>query len=133
VKLNDHPVVLFDGYCRFCHATVRFLNRHDRKRQFRFATLDSKFATNLAATFEQQFPDTVILYYQNKLYFRSNAVLKILEILGGRWQWTCIAYLFPLFLRDAVYKLVAAVRYRLWGKYKTCPLPPQHLSALFLD
>lgn len=133
MKHNDHPVVLFDGYCRFCHATVRFLNRQDRKRQFRFATLDSQFARQLSRNFNQQFPDTVILYYKNKLYFRSNAVLKLLELLGGRWYWTRIGYLFPLFFRDAIYKFIAAIRYRVWGKYKNCPLPAPHLAELFLD
>ena len=46
---RDHPVVLFDGVCNLCQASVRFILAHDRDAVFRFAALDSDIGRNLAA------------------------------------------------------------------------------------
>jgi len=39
----------------------------------------------------------------------------------------------PKPLRDSVYSLIARNRYRIFGKYDTCPLPTPEQSAKFLD
>lgn len=128
---NGHPVVLFDGYCRLCHASVRFLRRYDQKRLFRFATLDSSFAQKLELHGVDG--NSVLLYHQDKLYKRSDAVLHMLRLLGGAWR---VFYLFrfiPLFVRDGAYNFIAGIRYRLFGKYENCPLPDAAHADLFLD
>ncbi len=38
------PVLLFDGVCHLCHATVRWVAAHDRHASFRFASLESASA-----------------------------------------------------------------------------------------
>ncbi|PKN39805.1 MAG: hypothetical protein CVU63_14125, partial [Deltaproteobacteria bacterium HGW-Deltaproteobacteria-20] len=35
------PIVLFDGECGLCHASVRFVVERDDRALFRFAPLDS--------------------------------------------------------------------------------------------
>lgn len=128
---NEHPVVLFDGYCRLCHASVRFLRRYDHKRLFRFATLESTFAKQL------QLPEvdgnSVLLYYHGKIYHRSTAVLEILKLLGGGWRFSYPLRYVPLFIRDGVYNLVAGLRYKIFGKYESCPIPNADEAELFLD
>lgn len=131
MKHNEHPVVLFDGYCRLCHASVRFLRRYDHKRLFRFATLNSKFARSL--DLPEVDGNSVLLFYQGKLQHRSTAVLDILRLLGGRWRILALFRFLPLFLRDGVYNMVARIRYRVFGKYENCPLPTPEEATLFLD
>lgn len=128
---NEHPIVLFDGYCRLCHASVRFLRRYDHKRLFRFATLDSNFAQSL--NLAEVDGNSVLLFYQGKLLHRSSAVLEMLHLLGGGWRLLALFRLLPLFMRDGVYKGIARIRYRVFGKYETCPLPTAEEAALFLD
>ncbi len=128
---SEHPVVLFDGYCRLCHTSVRFLRRHDHKRLFRFATLDSAFAKQL--DLPEIDGNSVLLWHQGKLFHRSSAVLEMLKLLGGGWKLFYGFRVIPRFLRDAVYNLVAAIRYRVFGKYDTCPVPTPEEAALFLD
>jgi len=40
-------IVLFDGVCNFCNASVSFIIRHDSERRFRFAALQSAAGATL--------------------------------------------------------------------------------------
>jgi len=64
------PVIFFDGVCNLCNASVQFIIRHDKKRIFRFASLQSAVGqyllkeNNLA---EKHF-DSFILYENQNIY-----------------------------------------------------------------
>jgi len=38
----------------------------------------------------------------------------------------------PASLRDVVYRLIARTRYRTFGRYEVCPLPPPGVRDRFL-
>ena len=42
-------IVLFDGVCNFCNATVNFVIEHDRAEYFKFAPLQSEIGEKLIA------------------------------------------------------------------------------------
>lgn len=65
-------------------------------------------------------------------YERMRAVRAELEVIG-RWKpltWTL--RMIPLPVTNAIYRLIAATRYRLWGRYDVCPLPPAEVRSRFL-
>lgn len=67
------------------------------------------------------------------LLARSDAILYMLMQLGGIWSLAGIGRVLPRGFRDAVYKVVARNRYRVFGKHESCMLPaPQHRKK-FLD
>jgi predicted DCC family thiol-disulfide oxidoreductase YuxK len=125
-----NPVILFDGHCRLCHWSVQFVLRHDHKRLFRFATLDSEFAVKLQVASKQ--PDSVLLWHKQQLYRESAALLQLLRYLGGFWMLSQVFWLVPAALRNAVYRLIAKNRYRLFGKFDSCPLPSADLAERYL-
>jgi len=51
--LNEikNPVVLFDGVCNLCSSSVQFIIKHDPKKQFRFASLQSEFGQKVLKHF----------------------------------------------------------------------------------
>ena len=53
----------------------------------------------------------------------SDAVLAIYSGLGWPWRAMALFRLIPRFVRDAVYRLVARHRYRLFGRRETCWMP----------
>lgn len=137
---SPHPIVLYDGVCGLCNRLVQFMLRHDRDELFRFASLQSPFVAEILLRHGIP-PDLdsvyVVLNYQEpgeQLLARSDAILFILKKL--RWHWAVLGTfgaLLPRAVRDAAYNVIARNRYRIWGKYETCPLPDPKQRHRFLD
>jgi predicted DCC family thiol-disulfide oxidoreductase YuxK len=60
-------------------------------------------------------------------------LLRVLHELGWPWRIAWVTWLMPAPLRDALYRIVARNRYRLFGKTETCLMPPDDFAARFLD
>ena len=62
----ENPVILFDGVCNLCERSVQLVIRNDRKRLFRFASLQSGYAQRLLGQHDYQLvhrdPPTNFLY-----------------------------------------------------------------------
>lgn len=123
-------VVLFDGDCAFCHATVRLAAHEDRAQRLRFAPLAGSTASRLlGATQLPHDGDSIVLIEAGgATQVKSRAVAGVLERLGGLWllpAWMLRAT--PRVVGDAGYDLVGRWRYRLAGRRDavgaTCPLP----------
>jgi predicted DCC family thiol-disulfide oxidoreductase YuxK len=63
---------------------------------------------------------------------RSDAVLALARYLGGAWRALTIFRLVPRPLRDLAYDVFARHRYRVFGRYSACPIPPPEVRARFL-
>src|SRR5687767_3811775 len=92
-------MVLFDGVCNFCDASVNFIIERDPKGYFKFAPLQSEVGSKLAAdhglasepadrrTKGDLIPiDSVILIEEGRAYTHSTAALRILRRIGGIWS-----------------------------------------------
>lgn len=135
------PVLFFDGECGLCNRSVRFLLRMDRNGRLSFAPLQSE----LAQAYLRQhglptadFDSMVLVPEWNRrdipeYALRTTAVAAALKCCGGfaKVLGTVLGWV-PASWRDAVYKLVARWRYRLWGKWQTCPLPKREWTRRFI-
>jgi predicted DCC family thiol-disulfide oxidoreductase YuxK len=136
-----NPILLYDGVCGLCNRLVQFVLRRDREAIFRFASLQSAFAARVLARHDASPGDLDTLYVvvnyeeaQETLLARSDALLYVLRRLGAVWRAAAIMFaVLPKFLRDAAYNSVARNRYRIFGRYETCPLPGRESAARFLD
>lgn len=127
-------IVFFDGVCSLCNATVDFLLRHDRDGRLRFASLQGETAARLLPTaVRRELRTLVLLTETGEQYIRSAAAVRILWRLGGGWRLAAAAlWLIPRPLRDLGYRLVAALRYRLFGRRETCRVPTEADAARLL-
>lgn len=136
-----NPIILYDGVCGLCNRLVQFLLKHDKRRELRFASLQSDFAEKVLGRhgFDPRDLDTVhvvVNYNQpgERVLQRSDAVLRAGRELGGFWGGSAsIARVVPRGLRDLIYRFVAINRYRVFGKYDTCMLPDPNQRSRFLD
>lgn len=114
-------IIFFDGYCVLCNGFVDWLLKQDKNKVLQFASLQGETAKRLLG------PDiqvkTIIYLRKQQQYEKSTAVLKVLSDLGGVWKGSAIFILIPTIIRDAIYDLVARVRYQIAGKRDSCRLP----------
>jgi predicted DCC family thiol-disulfide oxidoreductase YuxK len=131
----ERPLVLFDGVCNLCNASVDFILERDRKGTFRFAALQSEAGQRLLRGFELPTAEhrSLVLVEGDRVYLRSSAALRIARRLGGLWPALYLFIVVPPFLRDLAYDFVARNRYRWFGKRDTCRVPTPELADRFLS
>jgi len=128
-------IVLFDGVCNLCHASVQFLLDHDPKARFVFASLQSPVGQALCSHhgIDALALDSLVLIEFSTAYRYSTAALRIAQHLPFPWFLFTIFLLLPRFLRDPFYRWIARYRYRFFGKQETCRLPAPSLRSRFLS
>lgn len=129
-----HPVILFDGVCNLCSASVQFVIRHDPKHYFRFASLQGNFGQRILKEHDLplQGSDSFILLENGNLYTRATAALRVCRKLNGAWPFMYGFIIVPPFIRNTVYDFVAKRRYKWFGKKETCWVPTAELQELFI-
>lgn len=134
-------MLLYDGSCGLCARSVQFVLQHEgAPHSLRFATLQGPHGRRaLAAHPALAGVDSVVWVEPSgdgngRVLVRSDAVLAVLDYLGGRWRWLArIGRLVPRVSRDALYRVVAHNRHRLFGRDQSCLLPTPEQGRRFLD
>lgn len=131
---DQAPIILFDGHCNLCNASVQFVIRRDRRGLFKFAALQTEAGRRLVAESgggEIVF-DSVLLIERGNVYQRSGAALRIARRLDGLWPVLFVFILVPPPLRDLVYNWIARNRYRWFGRREACMIPEPGLNDRFI-
>jgi predicted DCC family thiol-disulfide oxidoreductase YuxK len=108
---------------------------HDEAGRLHYAPLQGELAAALRAA-NPVIPtelDTMVFVRDGPVYLRSQAVLQILRELPAPWSWFSVFRVFPSFLTDLGYRLLAANRYRIFGTLEACRIPEPAQAARFLD
>jgi predicted DCC family thiol-disulfide oxidoreductase YuxK len=136
----DAPIILYDGVCGLCNRLNRFVLARDHTGRFRFAALQSPLAGAIIGRHGRDSRDLDTIYLVldpgrpgERLLEKSDALLWILDELGGGWRLAGAFRVVPRAIRDLGYGLVARTRYRLFGRYDACPLPDPRHRTRFLD
>lgn len=128
-------VILYDGVCALCNRAVRFIVEHDPDGQFLFAPLQSDIGRKLLI--DRRLPvealDTVILVEAEGVVGRSEAAFRVLGRLRTVWRVLLVFQYMPRIVTDGAYRLIARWRYRVFGRYDTCPIPTPEQRKRFLD
>lgn len=137
-------LVLYDGLCGFCDASVQWLLDHDRDRRLRYAPLQGETARAILARHPEIPPDldSIILVEPipgepldgrtERLRWHSDAIARIAAELPAPWRLGAWMRLIPRPVRDLGYRFVARIRYRIWGRKESCRIPSPQERALFL-
>jgi predicted DCC family thiol-disulfide oxidoreductase YuxK len=127
-------IVVFDGTCVLCSGWTSFLIRHDKRQRLRFTTTQSSAGRELLRrhAIDADAPQTLLLVFDDRAHVASDAVLHLLDLLGGPWRLARCARAIPRALRDRLYFLVARNRYRWFGRRRQCFVPDASQRQMFL-
>jgi predicted DCC family thiol-disulfide oxidoreductase YuxK len=122
---DDHPIIVFDGYCALCSGWAEFVLRHDRRRRYRLLPAQSPLGHALYVHYGLDPDDyeTNILIADGVAWFESEGSIRMAEGLGLPWSLAAGFRILPRRLRDRLYSFLARNRLRVFGKRGTCYVP----------
>lgn len=126
-------IVLFDGECHFCDASVQFIIKRDPKGYFQFASLQSEVGRELLERYQVPKADSIVLIENGHYFLQSTAALKIARRLQGFWRFAYVFIAVPTGVRNFAYNKLAKNRYKWFGKKELCELPSQDIRQRFLS
>jgi predicted DCC family thiol-disulfide oxidoreductase YuxK len=132
--MENVAIVLFDGTCSFCDASVLFMINNDPAGHFRFAASqsDAGIAAARANGRDPATIESIVLIDCEGFHERSDAALRIAAGLRFPWRALAVCRALPAGLRDGVYDVIARNRYRWFGRRESCTPPTPAVRARFL-
>jgi predicted DCC family thiol-disulfide oxidoreductase YuxK len=133
-------LVLYDGVCGLCNRLLQFLLKHDHRRVFSFASLQSATGRAMVTRWGGN-PEELSSFYviadfrtQNaRAVTKSDAALFVARQLGWPWKALRAGGVLPRALRNRVYDAIARSRYQIFGRYDQCLLPQAEHRSRFVD
>ena len=127
-------LILFDGICNLCNASIQYVIKHDKKDVFRFTPIQSEVGRKVIKDFQinTKKTDSIILYSKKRISYKSSAVLKIAMVLGLPISIFGVFWIVPPFIRNWVYDYIAKNRYKWYGKRESCMVPTQETESKFI-
>ena len=131
---KDCPIILFDGVCNLCNSSVRRIIKKERNPIFKFASIQSEFGQNILIKYNKdpKKMDSIVLIKNNRVYQKTRAIFRIAFKMKMPYPCLYIFWPIPYFIRDWVYNLIAANRYKWFGKSEECWILTAELSDRFI-
>lgn len=133
-NFKNKSIILFDGVCNLCNASVNFIIKHDKNEHFLFASLQSDAAKEILLHFNKKKIDldSVLLIENDQIFDKSTASLLISKRLTGVFKLFYAFIIIPEFFRNFLYNFIAKNRYAWFGKKDACIIPSKKLKKRFL-
>jgi len=129
-KMN---IIVFDGVCNFCNRVVQIIIRHDPSAQIHFTAQQTEAGEQLFRQYQfSTSANSVIFIKDGLVYEQSDAVIEIAKLLTGWPSVFKYTIIVPRFFRNYIYQLIAANRYRLFGKQDLCMVPKEEDKKRFI-
>ncbi len=138
---SDLPpyIVLYDGVCGLCHRGVRALMDLDKDRELHFAPLQGDTAARLGIDWDPEaLPiDATFVFVDNTgaapvHHERMDGVVAELRAIGRMPALATVLRVTPKPIANGLYRVIAASRYRLFGRFDECKLPTRSQRERFL-
>lgn len=138
-----HHLVLYDGHCNMCNASVDFLMKFDTQGRFIYCAQSDPEAHTLLRMHGFEPPPSLsedgedgsvlLLTADGELIDKAHAPLYALKLLGFPFNLIGQIGLFvPRSVSDTVYDAIARRRYAMFGKTPTCRVPTREERGRFL-
>lgn len=130
---KKYKIILFDGFCNICSATVRFSINHDKNDLYKYAPLQSPIGQKYLKRFNMEnYHGGCVLIIDDKIYSGSTVALMVAKDMEGIVRHLYYFIYIPRAFRDLIYNLISKNRYRLMGKSDSCHMPTEETKNKFL-
>ncbi|MFZ4401798.1 MAG: thiol-disulfide oxidoreductase DCC family protein [Bacteroidales bacterium] len=124
--MNDTKIIflLFDGDCTLCNSMIKFIIKNDTHKKFRYIALQSNQGQILLNKFNLSTDifNSLVFIQSDQYYLKSSAVLNVLKELEGIWKLFYVLIILPIPIRDFIYNFISKIRFKIFGKVKSCKL-----------
>jgi predicted DCC family thiol-disulfide oxidoreductase YuxK len=133
--LQNQPIVLFDGVCNFCSASVQFVIKRNSRSNIMFCQIQSEPGQRLIAEYGLSGLglNSMVLIHRGKAYIKSSAALRIAAMMDMPWPLMFVFIVVPPFIRHRVYDWIGQRRYHWYGKRDACWVPDTEIQNRFLS
>ena len=133
--MKNQPIVLFDGVCNFCSASVQFVIRRNSRSNIMFCQIQSAPGQRLIAEYglTDLGLNSMVLIHHGKSYIKSSAALHIATLMDKPWPLMFAFIIVPPFIRHRVYDWIGRRRYQWYGKRDACWVPDTEIQNRFLS
>tara|TARA_B100000575_G_scaffold269707_1_gene249608 strand:+ start:14076 stop:14468 length:393 start_codon:yes stop_codon:yes gene_type:complete len=130
--MNKEEIIIYDGVCVLCNNFIRYILKKDSNLHFRVTNLQSNFTkTRYPQVLEV---DSVAVILNNgEILQKSKAVYYIFKKIKILFLIRVLIFIFPTFISNIVYDFIAKVRYKLFGKYSSCPVIEGHIKNRVIE
>lgn len=134
IKKHKH-IIIFDGICNFCSASIIFIYKQDKNATIKFTTAQSPIGEYLLQSYDTplDFNESIVYIENGFPHTKSNAILKIATTLSWPWRLLAVFNFVPKFIRDGCYDFIARNRYKIFGKRTTCIIPTDSFKNRFIE
>lgn len=129
---SEKSIIFFDSYCLLCSRFVLILLKND-KSNFYYSGFESDLAKEILSEDLRSNPQTIVLYDDEKLLFKSKAVFEIIGKMRFPWPVLKIFSIFPSSLTDMVYNWLARNRNSWFGRSEKCFIPTAEQKSRFFE
>lgn len=127
------PIILFDGECNLCDASVQFILKRDGG-YYDFASLQG--ATGQQIIRKHRLPsdlNSVVVIDNGVPFIKSDGALRVAKHLNGLWPLITLFRWVPRSARNFIYDIIAKHRHEWFGQKQQCMLPSPETRARFHD
>ena len=134
MKKEVEQIVLYDGVCNLCNASVNFIIEHDPEARFQFAPMQEPAGQALLKKhgLEDLDMSSFVLIKDSSVFLRSTAWMHIVRDLRGPWKALSVFGVVPSFIRDGIYNFIGTNRYKWFGKKDMCLIPTPDIRKRFI-
>jgi predicted DCC family thiol-disulfide oxidoreductase YuxK len=132
--MSAPSILLFDGWCSLCNASVDFVLKRDPKQQLCVGAMQQPEGQRLLRQvgLPADYLATLVLVENDGIYLGSTAALRVAKKLRGAWPLLYPLIVVPTWIRDPIYHWISRHRYRWFGKETTCKVPTHAEKGRFL-
>ena len=134
MDIDELNIVCFDGVCGICNEWVDFLIKNDPSAALRYCPLQNEKIHDVLRSqgINPTKLDTIVFLKKGKAHIKSDGALQILKTIKYQPWLVSAAFVFPKWLRNMVYDLIAKNRYHIMKPKESCRIPTPEERDLFL-